>query len=392
MTDRADRAYWGATMVGLAAVALGPFVRRVEMIGDEDFSRMWAGPRAVLLGLDAYDPERWVATATALGTQPPDTTVYVYTPWVLVALLPLAAIPLTVASLLWSLGGLALALLGLRALLRAFLPGIAWAHALVVLTLLLSWTGMLAFVLGQWDHLLIAALCAAVLALRRARAAPAGLAALAMLAKSQLFVVAAPALALHALWPRADAARTRAARTAVAIALAGGIALVAVGWLVVPQWWPTWPREIGGQMLQPEWATISALLGTVLGPGADRLYLVVLAGLAALALRFHPLSDAWLAAWLALTIAGAPYTNSYDQVILVVPLVIAAGAARERSVRASATVLIGGALLLLMGTPAFYTLALVRVSETYSVVVPLLAYALIIAALWPLGGRWWRRA
>ncbi|HUG55752.1 MAG TPA: glycosyltransferase 87 family protein [Candidatus Limnocylindrales bacterium] len=389
--DRTDRAYWTAIGVGLAnLILLGPLGRRIALIAEDDLSRIWAGPRAALAGADPYDPATWVATATVLGTQVPDTAVYIYPPWVLVALLPLGAMPLPAASILWSLGGLALAIVGVRALLREFLPGVVWAHALVPLTLLLSWAGILGFVIGQWAYLLIAALSAAVLALRRGRAVPAGLAALALIAKPQLFVVAVPALGVHALWPRADAAATRAARLAVATAAGSGLALVVVGWLAFPQWWPTWFREIGGQQLQPDFATVASLLFALFGSGADRFAPLVLLGLAALALRFHPLSDAWLAVWLALTIAGAPYTNSYDQIILIVPIVIAAGILRPRSRRASTIVLVGGSLLLLVGTPFLYGIALRRVTETYSVLVPLAAYALIVVALWPLG-TWPRR-
>lgn len=391
--DRTDRAYWTASGLGLAnLMLLGPLGRRIALIAEDDFSRIWAGPRAALVGADPYEPATWVGTATALGTQVPDTAVYIYPPWVLVALLPLGAIPLPAASILWSLGGLALAILGVRALLRAFLPDVAWAHALVAFTLLLSWTGTLGFVIGQWAYLLIAALCAAILALRRGRAVRAGLAALALIAKPQLFVVAVPAFAVHALWPRADAAATRAARLAVAIAAGCGLALVVAGWLAFPQWWPTWFREIGGQQLEPDFATVASLLFALFGPSADRFAPLVLLGLAALALRFDPLSDAWLAVWLALSIAGAPYTNSYDQIILVVPIVLAAGVLSPRSRRASGLVLVGGALLLLVGTPVLYAVALRRVTETYSVLVPLAVYALIVVALWPLGTWPWRRS
>ena len=54
---RADIAF--ALTVGLcllALVAFGVIGRRLEMIGNDDFSRIWAGPRAVILGHDPYDP------------------------------------------------------------------------------------------------------------------------------------------------------------------------------------------------------------------------------------------------------------------------------------------------------------------------------------------------
>jgi len=48
---RADIAF--AVTVGLCLLALlasGVIGKRLEMIGHDDFSRIWAGPRAVLLG------------------------------------------------------------------------------------------------------------------------------------------------------------------------------------------------------------------------------------------------------------------------------------------------------------------------------------------------------
>ncbi|HEV2250785.1 MAG TPA: glycosyltransferase 87 family protein [Candidatus Limnocylindria bacterium] len=382
---RADRAYLATVALSLVAlVALGALSRRIELIGADDFSRIWAGPRAVLTGADPYDPARWPATAVALGTQAPDTAVFIYPPWVTVALLPLAALPLPVASGVWLGASLLAGIAGLRALAAAYLPARPRAHAVVAAMLLLSWVGALTLVIGQWGVLLVGALSAVVLALRAGHPARAGLAAVALVAKPQLFILAAPALAVHVLWPERGRTIPPAGRRFVTAAVGAAAALVAVAWVVLPSWWPTWIREIGGQQLQPTSDTVPALLLVVAGPTGLAAAPLALAALVALGLCFHPRGEAWLPVWLALSSAVAPYTNSYDQIILVVPIVIAAGIAARISPARGWLVLGLGALVLLVATPLLYEVALRRRSETLGALVPLAAVALIAGGLWPV--------
>jgi len=179
---RADRAFAIATLASLAIVVLGPLQRRIELIGEDDLSGIWAGPRAIATGHDPYDPETWRPLSVALGTQLFDTPVYIYPPWVAVPLLPLGFLPLPVVSILWLVASLAAALLALRYALRLLLPARTGDHAVAPVALLLSWVGILTLVLGQWGYLLVAALFTAVLAVRSGHAMLAGLAALAFLA------------------------------------------------------------------------------------------------------------------------------------------------------------------------------------------------------------------
>jgi hypothetical protein len=110
----------------------------------------------------------------------------------------------------------------------------------------------------------------------------------------------------------------------------------------------------------------------------------LIAGGIALASRFVPASDAWLAVWLALSSAGAIYSWSYDQVLLFVPLVIACGvliAARRE--RAMIRLALGGAFTLLFVSPVFYAVGVLRHDETFSITVPVVFFAAISYALWP---------
>lgn len=380
---RDDIAYLTACAGSLVALAtLGPLRRRIEMVGEDDLSRIWAGPRAVLIGADPYDPATWAATAVALGTQLPDTPVYIYPPWVTLALLPLGALPLPVVSAFWLVAGLALAIVALRATLQALLPGRPLEHAVAAVALLLSWVGMLNLIIGQWGHALIAALFAVVLALRGGRPGLAGLAAVGFIVKPQLFVLTAPALAIRALWPEAGRAPARAGVRFLVTAAGVAAALVAVSWILLPSWWPAWPQLVAGRQIQPDADTIPALLRTLAGPAGLAVAPIAILALMAVALRFHPLSDGWIPVWTALSIAAAPYANSYDQVLLAVPIVLAAGALHPTSPRASRVVLLAGAVVLLVLTPAMYEVALRRRSESLGAIVPLAVFAIVTASLW----------
>ena len=383
--DRTDRAFWGATALSLAAFALlGPLERRIELLGEDDLSRLWAAPRAFLNGSDPYDPVTWYDTAVALGTQAPDTAVFTHPPWVVVALLPLGLIPLTLVSALWLVASLGLSIAALRSALRALLPDRPLEHAVAAFALLVSWAGMLNVILGQWGGILVAVLFAIVLALRRGRAATAGLLAISFLFKPQLFLLAAPALALHAAWPETGRRPTRFGARFIAAALIPAATLIAISWAAIPWWLEPWSRHIGSPFTRPEYDTIPALLGTVLGPAGSVLAPLGILALVGLGLSFHPRSPGWLPMWIALSIACAPYTNSYDKILLVVPLVLAAGALHPRYAVRGRSVLLAGAAVLIFLTPVMYGIAVARHSETLSPVVPLLVVAVIATGLWPL--------
>jgi hypothetical protein len=128
---------------------------------------------------------------------------------------------------------------------------------------------------------------------------------------------------------------------------------------------------------------VAGLLAAVGGPEGPRFAPLVVLALVAVALRFHPRSETWLPVWLPLSLVAAPYTNSYDQILLVVPIVIGCGVALRRSVLRARIVLGVGAVMLIVVTPLMYELAVRRHSETLGVLVPLIVFAVTVAALWP---------
>jgi hypothetical protein len=221
----------------------------------------------------------------------------------------------------------------------------------------------------------MSAVGAIVLAVRAGHARRAGFAALALLAKPQLFVWTALGLVIPAFF---DSRYRRF--VAFAIVVAG--TLVVSAWLAYPEWFPAWISDIPARRTGRS-AVLFSAFGQLLGtPGRVLAIAVIGAGLV-LASRFVPGSDAWLAIWLALSSAGAIYSWSYDHVLLFVPLVIASGvlatAGRERAAKRLA---IGGALTLLVVSPVFYALGVLRHDETFSVAVPVAFFVGIAWSLW----------
>ena len=235
---RADVAFWIAILAGVLFIAfLGPLGRRLEMVHSNDFSGFWSGPRSVLVGVSPWDPQRYAPTAVAIDTKTPDALVDDYMPHVVLALLPLGLLPLEVAAWVWMVASMACSATALRALLRTFLPGRTVSHAALGLALFVGQPGFHTLVLGQWALLLMSALTVVVLALRAGHVRRAGLAALAFLAKPQLFVWTAVGLALPAI-------RDVRYRRFVTYALVLAGALVLFAWLAYPDWFPAWLADI----------------------------------------------------------------------------------------------------------------------------------------------------
>jgi hypothetical protein len=222
----------------------------------------------------------------------------------------------------------------------------------------------------------MSAVAAIVLWVRAGHARRASAAALMLLAKPQIFVWTAIGFGISAFF---DERYRRFVR--YAIVLAG--AVVVCAWLAYPDWFPAWladipPRRTGRS------AVLFSAFGQILGtPGRVMAIAVIGAGVL-LASRFVPASDAWLAMWLSLSSAGAIYSWSYDQVLLFVPLTIASGvlvaSGRER---AGTWLAVGGALTLLLVSPLFYAVGVMRHDETFSVAIPVAFFIAIAWSLWP---------
>jgi hypothetical protein len=372
----------GAYVIGLAfglglLVASGYADWSNEAIGGGDFAKFWAGPRALLLGHEPYDATTWHDIAVQLGATAVNWPDYGYFGWTIVMLFPFAFLPLTTAFALWTIVGLAAAAVGLGALLRRELPGHPIAHTLLGMTLIASQPARLTVLLGQWGFLLTAALAAVILWTRASRSTRAGIAGVALLAKPQLFVFTVPALAVWA-WRIGQ-------RRATLVAVIAGAALVAASVVLLPQWPAAWLRDIPSSALfaEPQTTTLASVLYGFFGQPGTWLAFAVIVGCAATCFAFDPRGNAWLAAWSSLSLVAAPYVWSYDQTLLVVPLVLGGGVVARRSRRLATGVIITGTFILVVLTTVLAVVAARRNLESYSAVIPLLVFVLLVAAMWP---------
>lgn len=377
---RADLAYFTAIAFGLLFVILGgPLARRLEMVHFNDFSGVWSGPSTFLLGISPWDPARYSDVAIALGTKTPDALVYDHMPWTMFFVLPLALVSLEVAGWIWMLIGMTAATFALRALLRAFLPGMATAHGALGLALFVGQPGFHAVVLGQWSLLLMSAVAATVLLLRAGHARWAAVPSLLFMTKPQVFVFTALGLAYGAL-------RRPVFRRYLIAAIALASVVIALSWTLVSltvhgDWLSAWLADIPGRRTLRS-AVLQSALNELIGPMGRWIAAALIVFGAYIASRFTPGSDASLAAWLSLSSAGAIYSWSYDQVLLFVPLVIAAGVLARTSPKAATRFALVWAGVFLVVSPILYAIAVARHDETFSCIVPDAAFVAIVAVLW----------
>lgn len=368
---RADVAFFAGLAVGiLFIVLLGPLERRIELAHINDFSGLWLGAHAITIGVDPYETTGWRALVDSQGVHDSGALVNDYFPWVGLALLPFGFVPVETAGWIWMLLTVPIAALGLRALLRAYLPGRTLEHGVFGLALLATQPGFHTLVLGQWAFLLLGAVCAAVIAVRDGRPVRAGLLCLAFLLKPQLFVF--------------TALRLFRDRRVARVAILAGAAVVIVSTALFPHWIGAWLSDVGPVRIVRS-ASLPVALGDILGPAGSILgYGLILAG-AAVATRFGMRGEASLAVWLALSSAGAIYTWSYDDLLLLVPIIITAHVlhlnARSRRARSFA---LGAVAMLFVISPLFYALAVARHRESFTAAVPVILFLAIVIALWPV--------
>jgi hypothetical protein len=376
----------GAYLVGLAfglgiLVASGYADWPGDALGRTDFAKFWAGPRALLLGRDPYDARTWLDPTLQLGATlvnwPDHGSTPRYFGWAVLLMFPFALLPLATAFAVWTVGGITAAAAAVYVLLLRTLSGHPIAHTLVAMTLIASQPARLTVLLGQWGFVLTAALVAAVVWTRDSRSTRAGLSSIAFLAKPQVFVLTAPALAMWA-WRRGQ-------RRTILVASAAGAAIVGLSLVLLPNWPTAWIRDIASPEVsaEPQTTTLASVLYGFFGQPGTWLAVAVIVGCAAIAFTFDPRGDAWLAAWLSLSLVAAPYVWSYDQTLLVVPLVLGGGVVARRSRPLATGVIITGTFILVVLTTVLAVVAARRNLESYSAVVPLLVFALLVAAMWP---------
>jgi hypothetical protein len=370
----ADVALFAGLAMGAAALfAFGIVEYRERILSTNDFAGFWAGARLIVLGIDPYDPSVYRSAIAQLGTQHPDVTVFGYPPWMALVLLPFGFLPLPIASGLWTAAGLVAGIYALRALLRAVVPELVMVHWLAGFTLLASQAGLATFFNGQWAFLLLA-ISIGIFLLQAEHPRIAGLLAVCAFAKPQLFTFAAWS------WLRAAHAQGRLVPFG-SIAGGGVVLIVAATLIAAPVAFASWWTSVFlWRVSDPTTPTLSAAFADLLGSRGQFAAVAVLVVALVIALRLRPTSLGWWSLWPVMSLLGATYTHSYDQVLLLPPLIISTAVVAARSPHRAILYAALWGILMLPGSFALQGLAAYRDRENYTVLLTVAVFIAIAVA------------
>jgi hypothetical protein len=373
----ANIAYVAGVSAGLALLyALGfASIWQSNLFGN-DFSAIWAGPHALALGIDPYDPQHWQATVRSFGVQPSGTAVYTYPGWMPLAIFPLGKLSLVVAAYLFLTLTMIFCGIAVWALLREFVPpGIA-RYFLFGFVLFGSEPGIVGFYSGQYTFLLTGAMALLAIFLHRGRGGWAGFMASLFLIKPHLFAIGAPALARTAL----RRGLPRFLWVGLAVTLVASVAST----IAYSHWWVDFLAVGAYQAGNPKSTVLATALTDAFGTVGTVVAVTLLLVAVGLALRFDPRTDAYVAVWLALSPAAALYEFAYDQVLPLVPLAIATGLISRQSPLRARLFAEVGALVIIVGDTALHgTTGAERGTLSYNAFPQALIVAMVMAFLWP---------
>jgi hypothetical protein len=371
----ADLALVSGLALGLVVLfGFGFFDLRDRLIDHNDFTYTWAGARTIVDGGNPYVPADWLGTIERYHTTPAHEMVFGYPPWIALAAVPVALLPVPIASGLWTFGGMAAAALALRVLLRSLAPDPPLVHFLSGLALFASQPGSANVWSGQWTFILFGVLALTVAAVRgRGRAAL--LATFLLTTKPQLVAFALPAFARAAL--------ARWGPRYLALAALPPLIAIAIGWIAFPGWLEAWRTKLFEQRLavQPP-TTLANGLGDLIGPLGPVIAAGVVLALVGAGLAFTPRGDAFLAVWLAISATTPIYSWSYDHLLLIVPLVITTAVVGRRSRRAGVTFAAAAFAAFLIVPVLLYIVADARQNESFNIFVPLTVAVGCTLVLW----------
>ncbi len=338
---------------------------------NKDFMSLWSGGRAVLLGLNPYDPAVWRSLRAANGSAWFPDPRAPFPLWTFLFTAPLALLPVPLAAAVWlTASGGALAA-GSWILLRHG-PGRSLAPfelALVALGVLLTPAVLLMFVPGQLTAFLFLALAGFVRHFSR-RPVLAGACLAVMLLKPNAFIVAAPLLGLWLLWRRQG--------RVIAGGFVTGLVLWAATWLLEPGWLPAWLNVTEKTSVVTITPTLWGLAGVVGGQGWWLVGLILCALLTGLVAHFvfsRPELSPWSVLSLAvcLSLLVTPYTWVYEHTLLLLPWLL--WLTRRRGQPGP----LAGWAVLTLGLPwLIFMLAIARVNDAWGWLVPAITLAAII--------------
>lgn len=340
---------------------------------NKDFMSLWSGATAILQGLNPYDEAVWEPLRAAYGSSWMPDPRAPFPLWTFLFLTPFALLPIPAAAAVWlTVQELLLVLsayLVVAILLRRSVSAVEMG--LLVLVGFTSPATLLVQINGQMTFLLLAVLALFLVLLERQRPFLAG-ASLALLAlKPNPFIVLVPLLGLWLLWR----GRWRVAGGAVA----GGLALLGLTWVIQPGWLMQWLAVRSKTEVVTITPTLWGLAGELSGawwlPVGLALVMVLVVAVGRYIFARPDLSAAEVTSIaLATSLLVTPYTWSYEHALLFLPWLWLFGRIEARRKAQALWLALAGFIPWLI-----FSLALIRVRDSFGFVVPLASLLAFVA-------------
>lgn len=353
--------------------------RSISVAGSNDFSEYWSISRLLIDGDDPWRSGALREVTRRYGTNlsPEHDPLVGHPPWTVLALVPFAAIDVRGAAIAWLVLGAAAAILGVRSLLRTYVPSMPLIHAFTGFALFGSPPSLFAVYAGQWTFLLTGALAACIALLRQGHQLRPAVVTLAALGKPHLFVFAA--------WALLAVAITRQMYRFAGAAVVLWTLTVALSIALFPQWLDVWAIYSRTEILPdvPRASNLTTLLFEVAGPTGHWIAAGLLLAAVAVGSQFDRAGDAHVAVWLALSPVAALYTWGYDLPLLIVPIVVASGVLVHRSRRLANAIAATTLGFLTAGSLVLWSFNPASGSGSPKSIVALAVLVTIAIALWP---------
>jgi hypothetical protein len=322
-------------LVWLDLVFIMP-IKRLDVPNlDNDLSVFWSAARTVWQGGNPYDFTPGSLFHQVAQSAGGDSDVFLSPYFLTLLFMPLAALPLNVAALVWLL--FSQAALGVAVYLVVKLAGQRFTPPALFQTLLLVVFWRYSFEVMILNNLSILMLGAAVVSYycsRTGRPFRAGLAASLLLLKPQLFFLTLPLLLVVPTAEKEGSPASWLNRATYRRWLGFGVACLVFAvysFAVFPGWLGEWLRAASGRytpQFDSEMASVRSFAALVTGDALVTPVYLGLAGLlclAALGLWWRNRHNArdftfLLAVVVCLNLLAAPYTRSYDFCLLLIPL------------------------------------------------------------------------
>ncbi len=373
--------FWqtGLLLLALLALLTGLHYRyAVEPLdfANKDFMSLWTGGKAVLLGLNPYNPEVWQSLRAANGSQWMPDARAPFPLWTFLLMTPFALLPLPWAAALWmavSEALLGVTLYGVIVLLKAYRP-LPIEVGLLAIGAYASIITILVLINGQMTLFLLALLVLFLWLLKTKRLFWAGFALAFTALKPNPFILFIPLIGLWLLW-------SRQWRVIIGGA-AGGFALLASSWLAQPGWVSGWMHARGKTSVVTITPTVWGLSAEIAGnwwlPVGMLLTVLITVWVAYLIFSQPRLpAEAVVSLAMAASLLTTPYAWAYEQALLFLPWAWLFAVWRNR--RAAQGV---WTLLALVVPWGLFLIAAARSNDSLGFISPLLA----------LGGLWWAQS